>query len=238
MKHEEAEANMAAERYLLGEMHDSELEQFEEHFFSCPACAQDVRDLSAITAGLALTEGAALKEGAALTKSPGELLQQPRKTEPPKQRTAAPATAWRWPWLRLGPSLAWGGALAVVMLFAGYQTAQLRVAMRPQALAAIVLTPATRGEPPIISMDNDGPFLRPFAVDLPGFTGKLQWDIRQTGAEKVIFHDTADAPQRDQLFQVRLPKLAPGDYTLTVSSDTVPSPNPKLFKFKLISSGR
>jgi hypothetical protein len=234
VKHEEAEASMAAERYVLGELHDRELEQFEEHFFSCPECAQDVRDLAAITEGAALTEGSPLNEGS------GECLEQPRKTEPPKQRAAAPATAWRWPWLRLSPSFAWGGALALVTLFSGYQAQQLQVAMRPQAMSAIVLTPETRGEPAAIPMDKAGPFLRPLAVDLPGSTGTLQWDIRPAGSQKVIFQGAAEAPEPGQLFQVLLPssKLAPGDYTLTVRSSNVPSGKPRFFKFKLISSGR
>ena len=34
---------MAAERYLLGELTDAERDQFEEHFFDCSACADDVR---------------------------------------------------------------------------------------------------------------------------------------------------------------------------------------------------
>ena len=240
MKHEEAEAGMAAERYVLGELHDRELEQFEEHFFSCPECAQDVRDLAAITEGAALNEGSALTEGAALTEGSGDYLKQPRKTELPKQRAAAPATAWRWPWLRLSPNFAWGGALALVTLFSGYQAQQLQVAMRPQAMSAIVLTPETRGEPAAIPMDKAGPFLRPLAVDLPGSTGTLQWDIRPAGSEKVIFQGAAEAPEPGQLFQVLLPwsKLSLGDYTLTVRSSNVPSGKPRFFKFKLISSGR
>ena len=33
----------AAERYLLGEMSETEREQYEEHFFNCADCAADVR---------------------------------------------------------------------------------------------------------------------------------------------------------------------------------------------------
>ncbi len=38
----------AAERYVLGELSEPETLAFEEHFFSCAACAQDVEDLTAI----------------------------------------------------------------------------------------------------------------------------------------------------------------------------------------------
>ena len=36
-----------AERYLLGEMTEADREQYEEHFFSCADCAEDVRTTAA-----------------------------------------------------------------------------------------------------------------------------------------------------------------------------------------------
>jgi len=43
MDHETAVRSNAAERYLLGGMGDPEKEQFEEHYFSCASCAEEVR---------------------------------------------------------------------------------------------------------------------------------------------------------------------------------------------------
>ena len=43
MEHDWATRLVAAERYLLGELSDAERDQFEEHFFDCPACAEEVR---------------------------------------------------------------------------------------------------------------------------------------------------------------------------------------------------
>ena len=43
MEHEPATQLMPTERYLLGELTDVERDQFEDHFFDCPACAEDVR---------------------------------------------------------------------------------------------------------------------------------------------------------------------------------------------------
>ncbi|HET8799126.1 MAG TPA: hypothetical protein VFO89_15645 [Thermoanaerobaculia bacterium] len=51
MDHAKAIETNAAERYLLGELDDSEAEMYEEHFFECAACAEDVRD------GMRLIEG-------------------------------------------------------------------------------------------------------------------------------------------------------------------------------------
>src|SRR5271169_4023416 len=43
MDHAEADRAAAVERYLLGELTESEREAFEEHFFGCPECAEEVR---------------------------------------------------------------------------------------------------------------------------------------------------------------------------------------------------
>ena len=44
MEPSEAISTKAAERYLLGELTDADADAFEEHFFDCVLCADDVRD--------------------------------------------------------------------------------------------------------------------------------------------------------------------------------------------------
>src|SRR5688572_14086622 len=43
MDHSTALRIQACERYVLGELSEAEYSQFEEHFFSCPECAEDVK---------------------------------------------------------------------------------------------------------------------------------------------------------------------------------------------------
>jgi len=43
MDHAEAIANHAADRYLLGELSSAEADAFEEHFFDCADCADELR---------------------------------------------------------------------------------------------------------------------------------------------------------------------------------------------------
>ena len=43
MTHEQAVSTLASERYLLEEMTEPERDTFEEHYFSCVECADDVR---------------------------------------------------------------------------------------------------------------------------------------------------------------------------------------------------
>src|SRR5215472_1993563 len=42
MNHAEAVETQVVERYLLGELNDSETEEFEQHYFACADCAADV----------------------------------------------------------------------------------------------------------------------------------------------------------------------------------------------------
>lgn len=51
MDHADATATQATERYLLGELNAEETSAFEEHYFDCRLCAEDVR------AGMAFFEG-------------------------------------------------------------------------------------------------------------------------------------------------------------------------------------
>lgn len=44
--HDHAIQSRAAERYLLGELPESERDAYEEHFFSCAACAEEVKQAS------------------------------------------------------------------------------------------------------------------------------------------------------------------------------------------------
>ena len=218
MKHEEATENMAAERYVLGELHDTELEQFEEHFFDCRQCAQDVRDLSALAAGTR------------------QLLGQPQAKEAPVQRATATGF-WPWQWRWSMPAFALAGALALETLFCGYQAVTLRLLMRPQVLPSVVLKPETRGA--AISVANTRPFLPPLEVYLDGSDGKVQWDLRPAGSDKVIFQRTDDSPKRGDAVDVLLPssELAPGEYTLAFHS-VAPTGKSWFFKFNLISGKR
>jgi hypothetical protein len=43
MNHEQAIQDQAAERYLLGELDGPERDAYEEHFFTCAACAEEVK---------------------------------------------------------------------------------------------------------------------------------------------------------------------------------------------------
>src|ERR1700678_3189228 len=46
MDHLDAEKMKAVERYMLGDLAVSEVEEFERHFFDCPQCSEELRALT------------------------------------------------------------------------------------------------------------------------------------------------------------------------------------------------
>ena len=108
MDHNVAHETQAVERYLLGEMPLEERDAFEEHYFACQDCAEQVRAGASLTSDLKRV----LREGI------------PART--------APWASWlRWP--VLAPACA-AMFLAVVV---GYQNlAVLPAQERPTGLAA------------------------------------------------------------------------------------------------------
>src|SRR5882724_5518695 len=48
MDHSEATQMKAAERYMLGDLSVSDVEDFERHFFECPQCSEELRVLTVL----------------------------------------------------------------------------------------------------------------------------------------------------------------------------------------------
>lgn len=196
MRHDEAVEAYAAERYILGELPDSERDGFEAHYFECVDCASDIRVLSQ------------LKEGARAALA----VKAPRKE---------PALSWRdrWAMLWFQPSMAFAAiaALAVTTSFTSWQYLQLRKATEPQMVASIMLRPETRGATATVNVSRTGSFLL-LEADLPGATGDLHWQVISEATSKVIAEDPGQAPEAGSSFKVLLPKetLDAGNYKLAV----------------------
>jgi Putative zinc-finger len=129
MDHEAAIRLQASERYLLGELSPSDRDEFEEHYFTCMECAEDVR------AAVELRANAR----AVFREKGGEAIQ------------AKPAGKPGWLQnLRLRPVFALSAALNVA-LFAGIgiqsaRVARLTDATRPQFYPTFFVRPPYRAE--------------------------------------------------------------------------------------------
>ena len=201
MTHEEAVEKRTAERYILGELAEPERDQFEEHFFECVECADDIRTLSVLKEGVNAV-------GAAL----------PATVEAP-QRGRSWTEKWNLWWFRPGLAFATIGALAATASFTSWQNLQLRQQVGPQSVASVMLRPETRGEASQVDVSHAGSFIL-LEADLPGASGDLTWQVQDSRDSRKVGEGAGIAPQAGASFKVLLPASAMevGTYRLTVRS--------------------
>jgi len=128
MTHQQALNGLASERYLLDEMTEVERFEFEEHYFDCAECADDVRLGDRI-------RQEARRAGAAMADAPEAI------------RPAVVLTSPKW-WRRPMVAAPWAVA-ATLALMVSYQSLVtvpgLRDAAGPQSIEPVMLRGATRG---------------------------------------------------------------------------------------------
>ncbi len=201
MDHSEAIKSQAAEKYLLGELPVELRDQFEEHFFSCTECANDVRS------GAALIDNARQVLGE-------EALDRSRPH-------AAERRGW-FSWLQP----AWGLAAAAVLLLGvvAYQNLVTIPKMRngaaqPQMLATFsFVTAGSRGAgPTTVKVAKDRPF--GIYVDIPpqGSFAYYSVDVQTESGERPI-HVQVSADQAKDTVQILVPSgtLRAGNGTMIV----------------------
>jgi hypothetical protein len=175
MDHSEASRLMASEKYLLDELSPTEMEQFEEHLFSCHDCAMDVR------AGAVFFEQGKVE----LANSAADARQIPAQVRP----------SHGFSWWRAAFAIP---AMAILLIVVGYQNLITFPALKgalaenraPRILpAAALVSSATRGaEPTTIEVRAGEPFLLPldipsqnayesYVVELQNPAGVVKWSL-------------------------------------------------------------
>jgi len=159
MDHQLAVTNQAAERYVLGDMSQEERDAFEEHFFTCASCADDVR---------------ATSEFAASAKAIFQ--EKPDWAKPARRR-----------WVRWSvPSLAWAGATAVCLLLIGYQNLAVFPELKgPRSLTSnLIFDGATRSALPTLHQNEALHFQMPWDQGGPALV-ELRRDSRTLSSGRV-----------------------------------------------------
>jgi hypothetical protein len=200
MEHEQATATLAAERYILNELTAAEREAFEEHYFVCERCAQEVKDLFAL--GVAAKEVLPVRRAESATLKEGQT-----------SRWRHYFGAWTLPRFALAVPC----ALLIAAIVTGWQIVRMRRLMEPRSIASLVLRPETRGDTAAINLQRLGPYLL-LECDLPGAGGKVNWALSQS--TKILHRGEAAVPDAGVSFKLLLPSssLSPGDYSLNVRS--------------------
>lgn len=211
MNHSEAVKDMAAERYLLGELTPEARDAFEEHMFECHECAFDVRSGSVLV-GEVKTQ---LPEIIAGSAAVGQSVMFREKDR-----------LW-FAWLR--PAFA-VPALAMLLVFVGYQNLVTLPALHksvnePRIVQMAPLYGATRGDTHIpitadrtrgialpidLPLDSAGQSYASFSFELSNPQGKPVWT------------SSSPAPAQNAGGDAQLSIIVPGGmlengtYTLTV----------------------
>jgi hypothetical protein len=230
MTHAQAVEKHAAERYLLDEMPELERFAFEEHYFDCADCAEEVRMGALLREGVAAGLMAAPAAVGTQATSPS-ISSAPSPTGSPASVTSA-SSRWR-------GALPWAVA-AMLALAVGYQSLWVVPGLRQgsletQALAPVTLRAATRGAEAAITRPENGVIT--FALDVNGMPAgtRLAYDLR-TADNSSVASGTAAAPPPGTPLLLLVPGSAlttPGGYVLSVRAADGTGPAPVDYRFTL-----
>ncbi len=228
MEHSEAVQLKAAERYVLGELSGDLRAQYEEHYFGCPECAED------------------LKLATAFVETTRTVLESERVTTAPR----APVVAERRP-----PSGGWFAGLlrpsfavpvfALLLLFAGYQNLivvpHLKTAapsITPQTLPSYSLIGANSrgGEPLTITVPANKPFS--LYIDIPPekqFPLYVCELVNASGATEYFLNISGQEAQNSVQLLIPPATLKPGSYAVVerglATAESAASPGTEIARY-------
>jgi hypothetical protein len=212
MNHEQAVSTFASERYLLDEMTEPERSTFEEHYFACMACAEDVR------AGALMRDG--VREGLLPDRADGNNVHDMAASAAWRRRNTE---ARRWYQSAFIP---WAAAASLAVI-AGYQATVTpgRLASQPVALTPVTLRPASRGQEPKVTTSPAATVVT-LAVDLSSSVAgpSLGYAIR-TAAGAAVASGSVPAPPAGAPLLLLVPSseiALPGRYILVVGDTEYP----------------
>jgi hypothetical protein len=206
MEHSDAIRLKAAEQYLLGELKGELREQYEEHFFSCVECSEDV------------------KAGATFIDNARDVL----GSQEYPALVSTPARTWTRSWVaRLaGPAFA-VPAMAILLLTVAYQNivsiphmkTALSQASAPQTLPSFsLITDNSRGGAPLaVAVRSDKAFSLYFDIppndEFPLYTCELE---NESGISE--FSLNVSREEAKEAVQLLIPpfRLRPGKHVLVV----------------------
>jgi len=210
MDHSEAVKLGAAEQYLLGDLSPELREQFEEHFFGCLECAQDVR------------------AGAAFVDAARDILTSERDYAPSRISPNQPSRTWLAALLRPAVLVP---AMAVLMLFAAYQnivvipglSRSLSESNTPQTLQSFSLATSNSraGGVLSISVRPNKPFS--LYVDIPTVNQFAFYTCDlESESGTLIVSSRVSAEDAKEAVQLLIPasRLVAGKYTVIVRGHT------------------
>jgi hypothetical protein len=191
MTHSDAVRTLAVERYLLEEMSEIERFAFEDHYFDCVECADDLRTAAKLRE--------AVKGGMIKNASPAQVVAMPARREPQRWRSSVVV-----PW----------AAAATLALAVAYQAIApgRNTGLQVQALNPVTVRPDSRGALPVVRIPAEGGAVA-LALDIAAPGGsELTYELRSS-SETVIAEGRLTAPDAGAPVLLLLPS-----WTLTPST--------------------
>jgi hypothetical protein len=211
-----------ADRYVLGELSQAQREEFEEHYFECVDCAEDVRAFLTISCNSRSVladvpdceESAAGRGGTRVG-----WFQALRSWRPPAIYAIAPALA-----------------MLALTVTTTYQSMSLRTQLVAQAVPQFALRPDSRGDESEISVQKQGQFVV-LAADVPGAPRQVKWEIRSAGSHIALMQGTAPGPAPGSSLSILIPasNVSTGQYVLVLCPDGIPPETDSeiLYRFRM-----
>jgi anti-sigma factor RsiW len=206
--HQEAVDTLATERFLLDDMSDEDRQAFEEHFFSCDACADDLRIAGAMVQGA--------KAGFAGSSTSGRVVPMTVK------RPIAGNSAWY-----RSAALPWAAA-ATLAFVAAYQSLWVVPSLRrdtsPVALVPVTLHPESRGREALVLLASGTAFVSlALEVNDAPQGGELAYDLNSSDGRHIVSGQAAAPPSGTPLLLLMPSTLvSPMHYILSVHDAAAP----------------
>jgi len=209
MTHQQAIDTLAAERYLLEEMTEVEKHDFENHFFDCGECAEEVR--------LGETVRQEVRRGSTGSRSAGR---------DPKVIDFTTRALWRRP----SAVIPWAVA-ATLALAVSYQSLVtvpgLRTAVSPQPLSPVMLRGATRSPgtgAPVVTIAGGQQFVT-LGFDVTASVKEVTYDLLDAAGNTILSGRTPLPPSGgSQYLLIAADELSrSGRYTLVVRDPGSPA---------------
>ena len=232
MEHAEAIDTGAAERYALGEMKENERDQYEEHFFDCPDCADEVK---AATLFLENAE-AVVREQDEPVKDRRERKLVELPVEP-----SSPWVAWKalfWP-MPLGAAAALvlllGGPAAYLAFLKLPQLERARAEAESLQAAPWHFLSVSRGDPPVVKVTAPQRVVGLTLSKDASRTFPFYFCELRDASGRVVLSNVIAAPPRGGELQLLLPtgKLQPGAHVIAVAGVETSTSRPKASEFTL-----
>jgi hypothetical protein len=206
MDHDLAIKNNTAERYLLGELTEVEMEAYEEHFFSCTACAQEV------------------KLGSQFIEDAREVFKTDFQAE--LKPVVHPSTAWGRLWNSMrhpAPAFAFA-SLVVAVCFNFYQNSLVQDLRKPEVFTAtsLKLHASRRGVvgDEKIQVGSHQPIRITFDIPKGNFSSYVVEVWNEAGARQASIPVSADQAKNTVQVKFHSGSFKQGNYALVIQGVT------------------